>query len=101
STPAAAPLTTAWLETYSGCAGVASSGAQAVSGAVAPLPSDAARRMAVTGRQKTYVNLASQAARLASAILILSSAKRRAFSESVVCRSAATDRAIRFQCAPA
>src|SRR5262249_29655946 len=47
---------------YDGCAGVASSGVQVGSAAVAGLPSVSAARMAVTGRQKLYRYLASQVA---------------------------------------
>jgi hypothetical protein len=51
-TAAAAPLTELWPEMYDGWEGVLMSGAQAASGAVSSLPSSAARRMPVTGRQK-------------------------------------------------
>nr|WP_229814896.1 hypothetical protein [Vulcaniibacterium thermophilum] len=52
STCAAAPDSTLWVDGYSGCSGVGSSGDQCGSPAVAGLPSRAPWRMAVTGRQK-------------------------------------------------
>src|SRR5438067_3267826 len=60
STAADAPLTPLWPELYDGWAGVTRNGAQAVSAVVPGLPSVSAARMAVTGRQKLYLYLASQ-----------------------------------------
>src|SRR5215207_5656809 len=74
-TAAAAPLAELWPEMYDGWAGVAISGAQAASGAVSGLPSSAASRMPVTGRQKLYSYLASQQLMKASATAMLSAAK--------------------------
>src|SRR5689334_9479881 len=87
STTAAAPLTVEWPDGYSGCAGVGISGVQVGSEA----------RIAVIGRQKTYWYFASQHAMAASAIATFSSAIRRAFSESVVLRAAASRSATPFQ----
>src|SRR5436309_1642272 len=56
----AAPLTHEWPDGYSGCAGVAKSGVQVASVVVAALPTSAVSRMAVIGRQKLNVYLASQ-----------------------------------------
>src|SRR5687768_2541187 len=90
NTAAAAPLTELWPETYDGWAGVLMSGAQAASAVVSGLPSSAARRMPVTGRQKLYSYLASQQPMAASAMAMLSAANNRAFSSSVLpCCSAA------------
>lgn len=49
----AAPLMLECPDGYSGCAGVANSGAQHASGIVAALPSVSASGIAVIGRQKT------------------------------------------------
>src|SRR2546423_8736874 len=97
STTTAAGLTVAWPDGYSGKLGVTSSGVQVASSIVAGLPSVLASRMAVMGRQKTYVYLASQHEMTASAMATFKSAINRAFSDRVVWRSAATDVATRFQ----
>ena len=55
---------------------------QAASGAVAGLPSVSPERIAVTGRQKLYVYLASHALIPASAIAMFRRANRRALSSS-------------------
>src|SRR5438552_15192905 len=81
-TAALAPLTPLWPEVYDGWFGVTSSGVQAGSAAVSGLPSVSAARIAVTGRQKLYVYLASQTAIAASAWVTLSRANRRAFCAS-------------------
>src|SRR5262249_51268479 len=60
---AAAALWPLWPEMYEGWFGVTSSGVQVESARVAALPSLSAARMAVTGRQKLYVYLASQTAK--------------------------------------
>src|SRR5262245_30554490 len=59
STAAAAALWPLWPETYEGWLGVGSSDAHSLSG----LPSGAAARMAVIGRQKLYSYFASQTAK--------------------------------------
>src|SRR5919204_4470952 len=78
-TAALAPLMPLWAEMYDGWAGVTRNGVQAGSAAVSGLPSVSAARMAVTGRQKLYVYLASQTAKRASACARLSRANSRAF----------------------
>src|SRR5438552_18615602 len=77
-TAALAPLTPLWPEMYDGWAGVTRNGVQAGSAAVSGLPSVSAARIAVTGRQKLYVYLASQTAIAESASVRLSRANRRA-----------------------
>src|SRR6478672_9243424 len=67
STAAAPALLPLWPEMYDGWLGVLRYGAQVGSGAVASLPSVSAARIAVIGRQKLKVYLASQTAKLASA----------------------------------
>src|SRR5437867_9009127 len=47
-----------WAHGYSGCSGVSISGSQSATGRMAPLP----LRMAVIGRQRLYVYLASNTA---------------------------------------
>ena len=83
-TLAAALLTQEWADGYSGWSGVGRKGVQAGSASVASLPSVSAARMAVTGRQKLYVYLASQQAIPASANATLSIANKRAFCTSEV-----------------
>src|SRR6476620_2868701 len=57
---AAAGLTVAWPEAYSGKFGVISNGVQVASSVVSGLPSVLASLIAVMGRQKTYVYFESQ-----------------------------------------
>src|SRR5689334_5493378 len=59
STDAAAALTVAWAPGYDGSGAVVDSGVHAGSAAVAGLPSASAARIAVTGRHRRYVYLAS------------------------------------------
>src|SRR5688572_9130821 len=59
-TAAAAPLKVLCPDVYVGKLGVVISGVQAVSATVAGLPSPAASRMPVTGRQKLVAYLVSQ-----------------------------------------
>ena len=54
STAAAAPPCTAWAESWSGMGGVVSSGVHVGSAVVLGLPSVAASRIAVTGRQNGF-----------------------------------------------
>src|SRR5262245_35320936 len=82
---------------YDGCAGVAISGVQVGSAAVAGLPSVSAARMAVTGRQKLYVYLVSQVAMYASAPARFMSANSRAFCDRVKPWASDTLAAIWFQ----
>src|ERR1051325_492860 len=70
---------------------------QVGSGSVAGLPSRSALRMAVTGRQKLKLYLASQAQMAASAIAMFKSANKRALSSKVLPRSAAMPCAMLFQ----
>ena len=79
-TPTDRPLMMAACDGYSGCIGVSLSGIQPGSRSVASLLSMSALRIAVTGRQKLYVNLASQSVMKVLAMPTLSSANRRAFS---------------------
>src|SRR6185295_3863388 len=51
-----------WAHGYSGCIGVSMNGVQPGSRSVASLPSRSPLRMAVTGRQRLYVYLASKTA---------------------------------------
>src|SRR5690348_16687804 len=62
STPPSAPLTMQCAHGYSGCIGVTMNGVHPASRSVASLPSRSPLRMAVTGRQKLYVYLASYTA---------------------------------------
>ena len=96
-TAAAAPLTELWPEVYAGKAGVPRSGVQAASAAVSGLPSSAASRMPVIGRQKLNSYLASQQLMTASAMATLSAANSRAFSSSVLPCCSATIWAMRFR----
>src|SRR5262249_46669617 len=77
-TVAAAPLKVLWPEMYSGNGGVAISGSQLGSAAVAGLPSVSASGIAVTGRQNplppTKKYFASQATMAASASAMFNSA---------------------------
>src|SRR5262245_26204572 len=73
---------------YSGCIGVSMNGVQPGS-----RRSSSALRMAVTGRQKLYVYLASNTAISASYIAIATTARKRALSLSLRPGPAATERA--------
>src|SRR5260370_425111 len=98
-TAAAAPLTVLCAEVYEGKFGVTISGVQVGSDSVAGLRElSPENRMAVTGRQKLSVYLASQQAMSASAVAMFSSANRRVLSTRS--RPWATDTlsAILFQC---
>ena len=75
-----------------------SSGVQLASAVVAALPSSSARRMAVTGRQRSKVYLVSQQAIAASARATLSSAISRALADSELPLCAAICAAINSQC---
>src|SRR5216117_3939165 len=59
-----------WAHGYSGCIGVSMNGVQLGSRSVASLPSTSPLRMAVTGRQRWYVYLASKTATSASSMAI-------------------------------
>src|SRR5262245_671308 len=78
---------------YSGCIGVSMNGVQLGSRSVALLPSRSPLRMAVTGRQKLYVYLASNTASSASSIAIAAVARSRALSVTSRPGAAATERA--------
>src|SRR5499425_2757366 len=69
-----------WAHGYSGCIGVSMNGVQLGSRSVASLPSASPLRMAVTGRQKLYVYLASNTAISPSSMAIAASANNRALS---------------------
>ena len=58
--PTATPQTIVACDGYSGCIGVAFSGTHPASRSVASLSSMSPLRIAVIGRQKLYVNFASQ-----------------------------------------
>src|SRR5688500_13911610 len=75
-------------------------GVQAGSAMVAGLPSVSARRIPVTGRQKSVSNLQSQAMIAASAMATFSMANRRAFSERVLPSDVATAAAMTFRWPP-
>src|SRR5450759_4572179 len=77
-TVTAALLTPEWAEGYSWKYGVTSSGSHPASGFVSGLPSSAACAIAVTGRQKLNVVLASQTANEASASARFTNASNRA-----------------------
>src|SRR5258707_9374233 len=96
---AAALLTQAWADGYSGWGGVGRKGVQAGSASVASLPSVSARGMAVTGRQNRYVYLLSQQAMVASTMARFSRANSRAVSTRPVSFWAVTLRATRFHMA--
>src|SRR5712672_4587071 len=81
---AIAPLMMQCAHGYSGCIGVASIGCQAASRSVAGLPSMSPLRIAVIGRQNSYLYLASKTAIKASAVATENSAIKRAlFSRSI------------------
>src|SRR6266850_1068259 len=69
-----------WAQGYSGCIGVSMNGVQPASRSVALLPSLSALRIAVIGRQRLYVYLASNTAISASSMAIAASANKRAFA---------------------
>src|SRR5512144_1581530 len=79
---------------YSGCIGVSMNGVQPGSRSVALLPSMSPLRMAVTGRQRLYVYLASKTAISASSMAIAASANRRALSVTSRAGAPATEREI-------
>src|SRR5262249_15367236 len=82
-----------WAHGYSGCIGVSMNGVQLGSRWVAWLPSRSPLRMAVIGRQRLYVYLASKTATSPSSIAIAATASRRAFSVTSRPGMAATERA--------
>src|SRR5258706_4277350 len=90
-----------WAHGYSGCMGVSMNGVQLGSRSVASLPSASPLRIAVTGRQRLYVYLASNTAISASSIAIAAIASRRAFAVTSRPRAAATARATGQQTAGA
>src|SRR5687767_351842 len=89
-TAAAAPLNVLCPDVYAGKLGVVISGVQAGSAVVLGLPSLAASRMPVIGRQKLYSYLASQQEMAASASARFNRANSRAFSTSVFPAACAT-----------
>ena len=90
----ATPDTMQWAHGYSGCMGVSMKGVHPASRSVASLPSVSPLRMAVTGRQKLYVYLASKTAMSASSMAMAATAKKRALSVTSRPGAAATERAI-------
>ena len=82
-----------WAHGYSGCIGVSMNGVQPGSRSVALLPSRSPLRMAVTGRQRLYVYLASNTAISPSSMAIAASANRRALAVTSRPGMAATERA--------
>src|SRR5262245_8910802 len=97
SAAAAAPLKVLCPDTYDGKGGVFNSGVHCGSAASFSFFNSAALRMAVTGRQKSHLNLHSQQQMPASARATFKSAKSRAFSSIDRPRFSATDAAMRFQ----
>src|SRR5580700_15947 len=85
TTPARLPLLMQCAHGYSGCIGVLSMGCQAASRSVAALPSMSPLRMAVIGRQKAYLYLASMTAIMASASAAVITAMKRALSITDIC----------------
>src|SRR6202040_3242484 len=79
-TAATDELTMQCAHGYSGCSGVTSIGCQLGSRWVAELPSMSALRMAVTGRQNSYLYLASITAMIASSSATDTRARKRALS---------------------
>src|SRR5262245_30512494 len=79
SAAAAAPLNVLCPDVYDGNGGVASSGVHSESAVNLSFFNSPAVRIAVTGRQKSHLNLQSQQQIAASASVTLSSAKSRAF----------------------
>src|SRR5438552_11248005 len=82
-----------WAHGYSGCMGVSMNGVQLGSRSVASLPSTSPLRMAVIGRQRLYVYLASKTAVSASSMAIAAIASSRAFAVASRPGAAATERA--------
>ena len=97
STLDAAALKVLWPETYSGCGGVISSGRHASSTEVAALLSRSASWMAVSGRHKPKLYLASQQAMAASARATFNWANSRALALRLLPWVVATAWAIWFQ----
>src|SRR5712692_2533359 len=98
--PAPTPPTMAAAAGYSGCIGLAFNDVQPASLSVASLPSRSPLRIAVTGRQRLYRNLASQSAMNTLAMPMLSSARSRALSASPSFFAAESSRAAWFQLGP-
>src|SRR5215472_637496 len=69
---------------YSGCIGVASIGCQVATRSVAGLPSMSPLRIAVIGRQNSYLYLASKTAIIASIVATETSAIKRALSSTLI-----------------
>src|SRR5262245_54857586 len=92
STAASEAETMQWAQGYSGCIGVSMNGVQPASRVAGSLPSRPFR-IAVTGRQKLYVYLASNTAISASSIAMPATASRRALSVTSRPGAVATDRA--------
>ena len=69
---------------YSGCIGVASIGCQVATRSVAVLPSMSPLRIAVIGRQNSYLYLASKTAMTASIVAIEARAMKRALSSTLI-----------------
>src|SRR5262245_30774092 len=90
SAAAAAPLKVLWPEVYDGKGGVLSSDSQFGSAASDSFFNAPAARIAVTGRQKSILNLQSQHAMAASAKATLSMASSRALSMVCSFRAEAT-----------
>src|SRR5882724_6665084 len=82
---------------YSGCIGVSTRGTHPVSATVASLPSRSPFRIAVIGRQKLYVYLASNTAMYASIAAMLVNANNLALSTSRDDLDIASDRTTGFQ----
>src|SRR4030095_3629820 len=82
-----------WAHGYSGCMGVSMNGVQLGSRSVASLPSRSPLRIAVTGRERLYVYLASKTAISASSMAIAAIARSRALSVASRPGMAATERA--------
>src|SRR6516225_9321630 len=91
---ATAPLMVQCAHGYSGCIGVLSNGCQIASRSVAGLSSMSPLRIAVTGRQNSYVYLASNTAMPASAAATATKAMKRAQSITLILFAIATCRTI-------
>src|SRR6516164_3692229 len=89
---ATAPLMVQCAHGYSGCIGVLSIGCQVASRSVAELSSMSLLRIAVTGRQNSYVYLASNTAMPASAAATATKAMKHAQSMTFICFAVATCR---------
>src|SRR6187549_1548374 len=81
---------------YSGCSGVSSSGNHCGAASVASLPSAAARRIAVIGRQKAYSYFASNTATNESMAATFGTANSRARSTVDSGRDEASERTTGF-----